>query len=124
MKNLIWIAIAGSCGATARYGVYLLTNRLYQGSFPWGTIAVNLFGCLLFGLIYSLSEHRLAISSETRFILLVGFVAAFTTFSTFAFENVEFLRHSQWFLLGLNISIQNIVGIVFVFLGAALGRLY
>lgn len=124
MKNLIWIAIAGSCGAMSRYGIYLLTNRLYQGSFPWGTIAVNLSGCLLFGLIYSLSEHRLAISSETRFILLVGFVAAFTTFSTFAFENVEFLRHSQWFLLGLNISIQNIVGIVFVFLGTALGRLY
>ena len=124
MKNLIWIAIAGSCGATARYGVYLLTNKMYQGSFPWATIIVNLFGCLLFGLIYSLSEDRLAISNETRLILLVGFVAAFTTFSTFAFENVELMRHSKWFFLGLNVSIQNIVGIAFVFLGTALGRLY
>ncbi len=123
MRNLIWIAIAGSCGAMARYGVYLLTNKLYQGSFPWATIAVNLFGCLLFGLIYSLSENKLAISNEIRVILLVGFVAAFTTFSTFAFENVEFMRHSQWFLLGLNISIQNIVGIALVFLGVSLGRL-
>jgi CrcB protein len=123
LRNLIWIAIAGSCGATARYGVYLLTNKLYQGGFPWATIAVNLFGCLLFGLIYSLSEHKLAISSETRLILLVGFVAAFTTFSTFAFENVELMRNSEWLMLGLNISIQNVVGIAFVFLGVSLGRL-
>ncbi len=106
----------------SRYGVYLLTNKLYQGSFPWATIAVNLIGCLLFGLVYSLSENRLPISNETRIIILVGFVAAFTTFSTFAFENVEFIRHSQWLFLGLNMSIQNIVGIVFVFLGIALGR--
>jgi CrcB protein len=122
VKTFFWIAVAGSCGALTRYGIYLLTNRLYQGSFPWATITVNLIGCLLFGIIYSLSENRLTISSETRVIILVGFVAAFTTFSTFAFENAELIKDSQWLTLGLNLSIQNVLGILLVFLGMTLGR--
>jgi CrcB protein len=122
VKTFFWIAIAGSCGAMTRYLIYLLTNRLYQGSFPWATISVNLIGCLLFGLIYSLSEDRLTISNETRIIILVGFVAAFTTFSTFAFENAELIKSSEWLKLGLNMSIQNIAGILLVFLGMTLGR--
>ena len=123
MQKFLLIALAGACGASFRYGSYVIANRYLTGAFPWPTIAVNAFGCLLFGIIYSLSEYRMAISGEMRVVLLVGFIGAFTTFSAFAFENVELMKHSQWTLLALNILVENTAGIVFLLLGIAIGRM-
>ena len=91
--------------------------------FPWGTLTVNGIGCFMFGMIWSITEHRLAISSEFRIIALVGFLGAFTTFSSFAFETAQLLRDSQWWLATGNILAQNLVGIIFLFLGISLGRM-
>ena len=89
-----------------------------------GTFAVNMTGCLLFGVIWSMAEERLVISGETRAIFLVGFMGAFTTFSTFMFESSALLRDSQWALAFGNIALQNVVGIAALFIGLAIGRLF
>lgn len=68
-------------------------------------------------------EHRVSISSEYRIIILVGFLGAFTTFSSFAFETAQLLRDSQWWLATANVLAQNIVGIIFLFLGITIGRM-
>lgn len=121
-KELFWLALAGAAGTLARYGLTGLVQWLAGEKFPWGTLAVNVFGCILFGLVWTLAEERLLISGQTRFIVLTGFMGAFTTFSTFGFETGEFLRDSQWLAAAGNLVVNNGAGILGVFLGFALGR--
>ncbi len=123
MQKIILIAAAGAAGTLARYFLGGLVQRLYGGSFPWGTFAVNISGTFLFGFIWSLAEERLVISGEARAVILVGFMGAFTTFSTFMFETGELMRDSEFALAFGNLALQNVVGIIFLILGLAAGRL-
>jgi len=122
-KELTFLAVAGAIGTLSRYGLSGLVQRLCGERFPWGTFAVNATGCFLFGFIWTLAEERLVISGQTRFILLTGFMGAFTTFSTFAFETGGFLQDSQWWQAAGNAFGQLAVGVFLVFLGYAAGRL-
>ena len=124
MQKFLLIAIAGACGATLRYSSYMLANRFLTSTFPWTTISVNTFGCFIFGFIFSLSEHRMFFSGDTRIILLVGFVGAFTTFSAFAFESIEFIRHSQWAFFAGNLLIENVAVLIGLALGMAAGKVF
>ena len=91
--------------------------------FPWGTVTVNLLGCFLFGLILTLSEERAVLSANTRLILLVGFMGALTTFSSFAGDTLGLLRNSQYLYAFANITLQNIAGLTLLWLGIVAGRL-
>jgi fluoride exporter len=122
LQKVFWLALAGALGTLARYGLGGFVQRNANLSFPWGTMAVNMSGCFLFGLVWALAERRVAISGETRAILLIGFMGAFTTFSTFMFETGEFLRDGEWTYAVANLLGQNVFGIVFLFIGLALGR--
>jgi fluoride exporter len=121
-KELCWLALAGAAGTLSRFGLSGLVQSFAGEKFPWGTLAVNVVGCFLFGLIWTLAEDRLIISSQTRSIILIGFMGAFTTFSTFAFESGAMLRDSEWRDAALNLLANNVVGIAGVFLGIAVGR--
>jgi fluoride exporter len=123
MTKLAWLAAAGALGTLARYGVGGVVQRALGGAFPWGTLVVNAVGCLLFGLVWALAEERMVISGETRAILLVGFMGAFTTFSTFAFETSAMLRDAEWSFAVVNVLSQNVLGIACFFAGLALGRI-
>lgn len=124
LQKLILIALAGALGTLARYGLAGLVQAWSSPSFPWGTLVVNVLGCFLFGMVWTLSMERMLLSAETRVIILTGFMGAFTTFSTFAFETGEFLRESQWWLAAGNLIAQNLLGLVCLFLGFAAGRLF
>ena len=123
MREVFLLAVAGGLGAVARFGLSGLVQRLGGDRFAWGTLSVNLLGCFLFGLIWTLAEDRLVISGSTRFLVLTGFMGAFTTFSTFAFETCGYLDDGQWRLAMINVLAQNGLGIVGVLLGMAAGRL-
>ena len=116
-QRLLWIALAGSLGTVARYGLSGLVHRWAGSGFPWGTLAVNAVGCLLFALVWSLAEERGVISSQARTIVLVGFMGAFTTFSTYVFESGQFVRDGQWSVAMANVLAQNCVGIAALFAG-------
>lgn len=123
MQKLLLIAIAGGLGTLARYGISgLVQNACKDSLFPWGTFAVNAGGCLLFGLLWTVMEDRISISSETRTVILVGFMGAFTTFSTFIFDTAQLLEDSQWLVAFGNVTMQNVVGLAALFAGLALGR--
>ncbi len=123
MNKLVLLAIAGACGTLSRYWLSGLVYELAGRHFPWGTWAVNILGCFLFGLIWTLSEERSLISAQARTIVLVGFMGAFTTFSTLIFESSGQLRDAQWLTMTLNLAGQNVVGFVALALGGAIGRI-
>jgi len=123
MQKILLICLAGALGALARYWLAGAVYGLLGRDFPWGTFAVNILGCFLFGLIWVMSEERGILSPQFRLIALVGFMGAFTTFSTFIFESAELARTSEWLRLGLNMLGQNIVGFAACILGMALGRI-
>lgn len=122
--TLLWVGVAGAFGTLCRYGVSAAVQKLCGPAFPWGTFAVNAAGCFLFGVVWALAEERLVISGQTRFVILTGFMGAFTTFSTFAFETGQFLRDAQWLSAAANVAGQNVLGVACVFLGLTASRLF
>lgn len=85
--NIIAVG-AGSCiGGVLRYLLSKLIQTSTAGAFPWGTLAVNLIGCLVIGIIYGLLDRGLTLSPAMKLFLTVGFCGGFTTFSTFMHEN-------------------------------------
>lgn len=123
LYKIVLIALAGGAGSVARYGLGAGVQRLTGSEFPWGTLAVNLVGCLLFGVISGVAEHRLPLSEETKLVLLVGFMGAFTTFSTFAFHSGLFLDEQQWGAFAANVLANNVGGITLFLLGFYLTRI-
>jgi CrcB protein len=124
-QKLLWIALAGSLGTLARYGldgfVQQLTNRFPP--FAWGIVVVNLFGCLIFGIGAASLGERWPNTTEIRTIFLTGFVGAFTTFSTYMYETEEMLHDGQWLPALGYFSIQNIGGLMAMIAGLAIGRM-
>ncbi|MBN2475946.1 MAG: CrcB family protein [Pirellulales bacterium] len=123
LQKLLLIALAGGLGTLARYGLSGAVQNWVGRDFPWGTAVVNLLGCFTFGVVWASMEGRWAASGETRALVLVGFMGAFTTFSTFVFETGAFLQDSQWALALGNVALQNIVGVIALLLGMAVGNL-
>jgi fluoride exporter len=124
-QKLLLLAATGAAGTLARFGLSGLVQRIGPSSgFPWGTFAVNAVGCLLFGIVWSLAEERLIISGATRAIVLVGFMGAFTTFSTFAFETGQMLDDAQWLAAAGNLLLQNVAGVALLLVGIALGKIF
>ena len=121
-QRLLWLSVAGAAGALARYVLSGLLHQFRDGEFPWGTLVVNTLGCFLFGLIWGLAEKRMLFSGETRTIILVGFMGAFTTFSTFVFETSSLLRVSAWLPALGNMLLQLALGLVLLRVGMALGQ--
>lgn len=123
MQKLAWLAFAGACGTLARYGLAGTVHRWLGASFPWGTALVNVLGCLLFGVVWAAGSERALISPELRTILLVGFMGAFTTFSTFISETGQLLADAELLIGFANVALQLVAGFGGFFLGLAIGRI-
>ncbi len=121
LKALL-LGLAGAVGTLARYGLTGLVQRLFRSEFPWGTLTVNLVGCCLAGLVWAAAESRVQISAQTRTIVLVGFMGAFTTFSSLMLETGNLLRDSQWAWAAGNVVLNNVLGILALVAGLAAGR--
>ncbi len=123
MNQLISIALGGAFGAVIRF---LMSSGLYQWlgrGFPYGTLAVNLVGSFLMGLLTeALILERIAIAVEYRAAILVGFIGAFTTFSTFSLETIYLLEQGNLSKAGLNILISVLACLVAVWIGLLFGR--
>jgi CrcB protein len=121
-QKIVLIAVLGAVGTLCRYGMGIWMQERTGSNFPWGTVVVNLLGCLAFGLIWSALQNRWPTSGETRMIILVGFMGAFTTYSTYMFELAEQLRDSQWLAASGYFALHNLGGWAAMVLGITLGK--
>jgi CrcB protein len=122
--KILWMAIAGSAGTLLRYWLGGFIQAALGGAYPWGTFAVNMAGCLFFGLVWTITDGRITIGPDARAIALTGFMGAFTTFSTLMFDTVDLMRGPFAALSLVNLVSQNVLGVVLIALGMALGRLF
>lgn len=122
MSRLLLLAAAGAAGTLARYGLSNWVRGWAGSGFPWGTLAVNAVGCFLFGAILTLVREKGSISEDHATWIMVGFLGAFTTFSTFAFESGDFLRNGALGSAMLNVAANVVVGMALFFVGVWIVR--
>jgi CrcB protein len=123
MREIALIASFGALGALARYGTSVLAARLLGSGFAYGTLAVNLIGCFLLGLVVEVFHQQMPTHNAWRAALGVGFLGALTTFSTFGVETFAFIEKQRYAAAALNVGTNLIIGLLCVWAGVALGRM-
>jgi len=121
MTHLLYIAIGGASGALLRYAVSGFIHNFSGGAYPWGTLVVNLSGCLVIGFLWQLFEN-FSFTPNMRSFLFIGTLGAYTTFSTYGLETFNLLREREIGYVLLNFLASNILGIGMVFLGFIAAR--
>ena len=122
MPTILYIAIGGAAGAMLRYSISAYAYRNFHGPLPWGTLAVNLVGCFAIGVLWNVFEN-LAHSPNTRALIFIGILGAFTTFSTFGLELLTLIRAGSLGMAALYVSLSSLLGIFLVWLGMTIARL-
>lgn len=123
VKILLIIGTGSFIGGVLRYLISKLIQNSMISSFPFGTFVVNILGCFLIGVIYGLSERGNYISTEWKMFLTVGFCGGFTTFSTFANENVSMLRDGNFMSFAVYTSLSVFLGLSATYFGNLITKL-
>jgi len=122
MKWLCLI-LGGALGTLARYGLDGAAHKTMGHGFPYGTLAVNMFGCFLLGFFVSVYKGAFVIDHRFNFFLMVGFCGAFTTFSTFILQTAELVEDKMIMLAFLNVGLSIIAGMALFIIGLKAGKL-
>jgi len=96
IRTLLLVGLGGFFGSILRYLLDQVFHRIFQTTFPIGTMFVNILGCFLLGIIYAFIEREQLISDELRIFLTIGFCGGFTTYSTFAFDQLHLLKSTDF----------------------------
>lgn len=121
MTKIILLLAGGAIGTLARYGLAGLTHKYFEGTFPLGTLVVNLLGSLIIGLLWGLWESN-NIPTGIRTFLFIGILGGFTTFSSYALETLHMFRDGEAKMAVINILASNILGLMLVFVGFIAAR--
>ncbi len=116
------IGVGGFAGAVSRYAVALWIGERWGRSFPLGTMAVNVSGCFFIGFLMTLSLERYMVNPEWRLFLVVGFLGAYTTFSTFEYETGGLVKDGELLYAALNLILSVAVGFAALKLGEIAAR--
>ena len=121
MRSL-WVGVAGFFGAIARYQLDSLVSRHARGSFPWGTFVINVTGCLVLGFLFTVSSAYLEDNPTLRTALAVGFLGAYTTFSTFSLQAVRLTEDGSLVLAAGYVVVSVAIGMLAAWAGMSAGR--
>ena len=124
MDKIIYAGIGGFIGSIGRYLAQGMIHRWMGSSFPYGTVAVNIIGCFLIGLIMTFAEERFIMNQNLRIFLTVGILGGFTTFSSFSFESFSLLQQREYLFFTFNAGGSVVLGLAATWLGVATARLF
>jgi CrcB protein len=115
--RILLIALMGAVGTLSRYALQGVVQYRSGSAFPYGTLAVNLSGCLLLGFLGQLTLNRMVISPEWRIAMTIGFFGGYTTFSTFGWETAKMLQDGEWMHASLYVAASMIAGLLLTLAG-------
>lgn len=121
-KSMLIAGLGGFAGTCLRFLTGKLCQHFAHSPFPWGTLTVNMAGCLLIGILFGLAERHNILSPGANVLLITGFCGGFTTFSTFADDLWLMLQQRHTLYLGLYLGASLILGVLLVWLGRMLAR--
>ena len=128
MLAYLWIAIGGAIGSMARYGIGGLVSNKFGGSFPWGTLVVNVSGSFIIGILGSLTAPEGKMNPQSRVfatqLLITGVCGGYTTFSSFSLQTFNLLRDREWLYAGGNVLLSVLLCMIAVWLGYLLGSMF
>ena len=122
MSRFLWICLGGAAGTGARYLLSGWALAALGPSFPWGTLAVNVIGSFLLGLLMQVGVTTSLLSPTLRLALTTGVMGGFTTYSTFNYETMRYIQDSAWRLAVGNVLATLVLCLVAGFAGVVLGR--
>jgi fluoride exporter len=122
MIKYLNLMIGGTAGTFARYFLSAGVYRILGSDFPYGTMIVNLLGCLIIGFLAVLAEEKFVLSPDVRILLMIGFCGAFTTFSTFILESANLIKYGEVLKAFINIGLSVILGFVAFWAGIVIAR--
>lgn len=122
MRIVLLLAGAGALGSLSRYGLGGLVQRIGGSGFPYGTLVINVLGSMAVGFIMQIALNSNVMTVTTRIVITIGFLGAFTTFSSFSYETVRLLENDAWLSAILNIGGNLGLGILATVFGLAVGK--
>jgi fluoride exporter len=120
--RILLIALFGAVGTLARYALQGLVQVRAGGTFPYGTLLVNLSGCFLLGLIAQFTMNRMVISPDWRMAIAVGFFGAYTTFSSFGWETAKMMEDGEWLRASAYVGASVVAGLFLCIAGIRLAN--
>ena len=121
-RNILLVGIGGFLGSILRYLITVFLADRTSSLFPFGTLAANLIGCLLIGIILAISERAQILTPEWRILLTTGFCGGLTTLSTFSYESIRLLQDGEVAFFSANLTLNVLVGFAATYLGLLLVR--
>ena len=120
--TLLLVGLGGFFGAATRYLVDGWISRASSGAFPWGTLAINVSGSFLLGVLFAAATERAVLPAEIRPPVMIGFIGAYTTFSTWMLESWRLAEDGAVLAALTNLAGSVVLGVIAVVFGLAIGR--
>ena len=120
--TVVLVGLGGFAGAISRYVVDGFVSDQTGGSFPWGTLVINVSGTFLLGLLFAMTTERAIFPAEIRAPVMIGFIGAYTTFSTYLLESWRLIEDGAWAMALANLGGSVVIGLVAVAAGMIIGR--
>ncbi|HXI70211.1 MAG TPA: fluoride efflux transporter CrcB [Verrucomicrobiae bacterium] len=125
MLAYLWVALGGALGSVSRFWLNGLISDKFGATFPWGTLAINVSGSFVIGIVGALAIPEGRMDSQTRIFatqfLMIGVCGGYTTFSSFSFQTLNLLRDREWLYAGGNVILSVVLCMIAVWLGWLLG---
>jgi fluoride exporter len=124
LQKYLFIAVGGALGSIARFWVGSTIANRFGTKFPYGTFVVNITACLIIGFTLAFLGRRADLSIAWRFLIPIGFIGAYSTFSTFEWETFTSLQTGAFLVAALYVVLSFILGLVAVWCGVLIARLF